>query len=252
MKKIPLLFLALSILLAMIRTAESSPDKMAVDLSNDQVEINTGFNGIDVMLFGTTNGADDIIVTVTGSPETNMVRKKTQIAGIWVNTENVMLDGAPNFYAIASTRPLDQIAAPRILKLNQIGVQNLAIVLSQNSKKPTNEALTKYKHALVRLKSELGLFVINPTNVKLIDDQLFKTNIYFPANMSTGNYIAEVFSFKNGELVEKTNKPILVEKVGIGAEVFNLAHNQSALYGIIAILIAVGSGWIAAVVFRKV
>jgi uncharacterized protein (TIGR02186 family) len=89
-------------------------------------------------------------------------------------------------------------------------------------------------------------------NVKLIDDQLFKTNIYFPANMSTGNYIAEIFSFKNGELVEKTNKPILVEKVGIGAEVFNLAHNQSALYGIIAILIAVGSGWIAAVVFRKV
>jgi uncharacterized protein (TIGR02186 family) len=252
MKKIPLLLLALSILLSMIRTAESSTDKMAVDLSNDQVQINTGFNGTDVMLFGTTNGADDIIVTITGSPETNMVRKKTQIAGIWVNTENVMFDGAPNFYAIASTRPLGQIAEPRILKLHQIGVQNLAIVLSQSSKKPTNKALTKYKQALVRLKNELGLFVINPMNVKLIDDQLFKTNIYFPANMSTGNYIAEVFSFKNGELVEKTNKPILVEKVGIGAEVFNLAHNQSALYGIIAILIAVGSGWIAAVVFRKV
>jgi uncharacterized protein (TIGR02186 family) len=252
MKKIPLLLLALSILLSMIRTAESSADKMAVDLSNDQVQINTGFNGTDVMLFGTTNGADDIIVTITGSPETNMVRKKTQIAGIWVNTENVIFDGAPNFYAIASTRPLGQIAEPRILKLHQIGVQNLAIVLSQSSKKPTNKALTKYKQALVRLKNELGLFVINPMNVKLIDDQLFKTNIYFPANMSTGNYIAEVFSFKNGELVEKTNKPILVEKVGIGAEVFNLAHNQSALYGIIAILIAVGSGWIAAVVFRKV
>jgi uncharacterized protein (TIGR02186 family) len=252
MKKIPLLLLALSILLSMIRTAESSTDKMAVDLSNDQVQINTGFNGTDVMLFGTTNGADDIIVTITGSPETNMVRKKTQIAGIWVNTENVIFDGAPNFYAIASTRPLGQIAEPRILKLHQIGVQNLAIVLSQSSKKPTNKALTKYKQALVRLKNELGLFVINPMNVKLIDDQLFKTNIYFPANMSTGNYIAEIFSFKNGELVEKTNKPILVEKVGIGAEVFNLAHNQSALYGIIAILIAVGSGWIAAVVFRKV
>jgi uncharacterized protein (TIGR02186 family) len=252
MKQPPLLLLTLSIVLAMIQITESSANKMVVDLSNDQVQINTGFNGTDVMLFGTTNGADDIIVTITGSPETNMVRKKTQIAGIWVNTENIAFDSVPNFYAIASTRPLDQIADPKILKLNQIGAQNLKIVLAQTSKRLTNEALTGYKQALIRLKSELGLFATKPGNIKLIDDQLFKTNIYFPANMSTGNYIAKVFSFKNGALVEKTNKPILVEKVGIGADVFDLAHNQSALYGIIAILIAVGSGWIAAVVFRKV
>ena len=70
--------------------------------------------------------------------------------------------------------------------------------------------------------------------------------------MSTGKYTARIYSFKNDLLFDVINKPILVEKVGIGADVFKLAHSHSALYGIFAILIAVASGWIAAAIFRKV
>jgi hypothetical protein len=64
--------------------------------------------------------------------------------------------------------------------------------------------------------------------------------------------MAQIYSFKKGILVDTINKPISVEKVGIGAQVFELAHKHSALYGILAIFIAVASGWIAAIIFRKV
>jgi len=43
-----------------------------------------------------------------------------------------------------------------------------------------------------------------------------------------------------------------VAKAGLGAEIYQFAHRNSALYGIIAILIALLAGWLAGVVFRKV
>ncbi|MBT5912721.1 MAG: hypothetical protein HOH59_07940, partial [Rhodospirillaceae bacterium] len=52
-----LLFLA-SFFVITVRSGASA-NQLAVELSSNQVQINTGFNGIDLLLFGTTNGADD-------------------------------------------------------------------------------------------------------------------------------------------------------------------------------------------------
>ena len=45
--------------------------------------------------------------------------------------------------------------------------------------------------------------------------------------------------------------PLIVNKAGIEARVFDFAHDQRALYGIIAILIALVAGWLAHVAFRE-
>jgi uncharacterized protein (TIGR02186 family) len=189
---------------------------------------------------------------IKGPLETNIIRKKTRVASIWINTEKVIIENVPTFYATASTRPLNQITAQSILKEYGIGANNFPINLLKQPNAKTIDISDEYKIALIRLKNKLGLYIDNPIKIKLIEGQLFKANIEFPANVSTGEYTAEIYSFKNGLLLDVINKPILVEKIGIGADVFRLAHSHSALYGIIAILIAVASGWIAAVIFRKV
>jgi len=230
----------------------ASANQLAVELSSNQVQINTGFNGIDLLLFGTTNGADDIIVVIKGPPETNLVRKKSRVAGVWANTEKVLIKNTPNFYAVAATRPLDQISNKSILHAHEIGIENLSVSIPEEKRESSNTTFNDYRQALFRLKSRLGLFIIQPLKINLIQNQLFKTEIHFPPNMSTGTYMAQIYSFKKGTLVDTINKLISVEKVGLGAEVFGLAHKHSALYGILAIFIAVGSGWIAAIIFRKV
>ena len=70
--------------------------------------------------------------------------------------------------------------------------------------------------------------------------------------MTTGIYTVKVFAFQKKRLVSMASKTISVEKIGIGADVFKFAKEQSALYGLLAILIAVLSGWIASVIFRKI
>jgi len=252
MKNHFLLVCSLAALLMAPNSASASDNKMTAEISTDLVQINTGFDGVNLLLFGTTNGTNNIIIVIKGPLETNIIRKKTRVASIWVNTEKVIIENVPTFYAIASTRPLNQITTQRILKKYGIGANNFLTNILKQANAKTMDISDEYKNALVRLKNKLGLYIDNPIKIKLIEEQLFRANIKFPANVGTGKYTAQIYYFKDGLLLDVINKPILVEKIGIGADVFRLAHSHSALYGIIAILIAVASGWIAAAIFRKV
>ena len=252
MKNHFLLVCSLAALLMAPNSASASDNKMTAEVSTDLVQINTGFDGVNLLLFGTTNGTNNIIIVIKGPLETNIIRKKTRVASIWVNTEKVIIENVPTFYAIASTRPLNQITTQSILKKYGIGANNFLTNILKQANAKTMDISDEYKNALVRLKNKLGLYIDNPIKIKLIEEQLFRANIKFPANVGTGKYTAQIYYFKDGLLLDVINKPILVEKIGIGADVFRLAHSHSALYGIIAILIAVASGWIAAAIFRKV
>tara|TARA_Y100000994_G_scaffold230338_1_gene215985 strand:- start:93 stop:851 length:759 start_codon:yes stop_codon:yes gene_type:complete len=252
MKNHFLFVFSLAALLMVPNLASASDNKMTAEVSTDLVQINTGFDGMNLLLFGTTNGANNIIIVIKGPLETNIIRKKTRVASIWVNTEKVIIENVPTFYAIASTRPLNQITTQSILKKYGIGANNFLTNILKQANAKTMDISDEYKNALVRLKNKLGLYIDNPIKIKLIEEQLFRANIKFPANVGTGKYTAQIYYFKDGLLLDVINKPILVEKIGIGADVFRLAHSHSALYGIIAILIAVASGWIAAAIFRKV
>ena len=56
---------------------------------------------------------------------------------------------------------------------------------------------------------------------------------------------------RDGMIVSDQLTPLVVRKVGLEAEIYQFAHQHSALYGIIAIVIALGAGWLAGVVFRR-
>jgi uncharacterized protein (TIGR02186 family) len=225
---------------------------LVADLSSHHVAITTGFTGADVLLFGAVDGAGDIVVVITGPPENVAVRNKQRIAGIWVNANTVEFEGVPNFYAVASSRPLDEITTPDIRETQQIGAVNIATRVASRDRNRPAEELTEFREALIRNKQKSGLFSTTPEEVRIIADRLFRTKIHFPSNMATGNYTAVVYLFREGSAVQAVSTPILVEKVGLGAEVYNFAHQQSALYGLAAIVIAVFSGWLGSVIFRKV
>ena len=70
--------------------------------------------------------------------------------------------------------------------------------------------------------------------------------------MATGNYTAVVYQFSENGEIQAVSTPLRVEKVGLGAEVFDFAHGQSALYGIAAIITAITAGWLGGVIFRRV
>ena len=225
---------------------------LIIDSSTNEVKVSSSFIGTDVMVFGTANDKDDIIVVITGPTETAIVRKKGRVSGIWINKEKLEFREIPGFYAIASTRPLSEITETNELKKQKIGIHNVITTASLNSKDENIKTFKSFKDALVRGQKTKGLYLDAPLTIDVVSKRLFKTTFHFPNNMTTGIYTVKVFSFQKKRLVSMVSKTISVEKIGIGADVFKFAKEQSALYGLLAILIAVLSGWIASVIFRKI
>ena len=252
MKRNPATFLLLIAALVAVASASARGQALVADLSSHHVAITTGFTGTDVLLFGAVDGEGDVVVVITGPPESIAVRNKQRIAGIWVNADTVEFQGIPNFYAVASNRPLEEITSPDIRETQQIGAEHIATKLAAEDRDRPAAEIALYREALIRNKQNSGLFSVEPEQVSIISDRLFRTQIHFPSNMATGSYSAVVYLFRDGEAVQAVSTPILVEKVGVGAEIYNFAHQQSALYGLAAIVIAVFSGWLGGVIFRQV
>ena len=226
--------------------------EVLVDLSANKVKVNSSFVGTNVMVFGTKKPSESIVILIIGPSEKIVVRKKQPLGGIWVNGEKQEFQNVPGFYAIASTQPLNEIIGPHLMKRYEIGIHNLIANRLLRKKPADNKSDKAFKEALIRGKKKQLLFLDEPLKINVISDQLFKTSFHFPSNMTTGDYTVKVFAFQKKKFISMTTKNISVEKTGIGADLFRFAKEQSALYGILAIVIAMLSGWIAAVIFRKI
>src|SRR3954469_6878606 len=74
---------------------------LVADLTSHLIAITTGFTGASVVLFGATDGPGDVIVAIRGPEREMTVRRKSRVAGIWVNTQEVTFGNLPSFYALA-------------------------------------------------------------------------------------------------------------------------------------------------------
>lgn len=224
---------------------------LVADLSNHLIAINTGFVGTEVVLFGATDGPGDVAVVVQGPPSEVMVRRKSRIAGIWINASSMEFQQAPSFYSVATNRPLDQIVGDAVLARHEIGLSHLRLVPAASSR-AAPDRVREFREALIRNKQELGLYGTTHGQVAFLGERLFRTNVYFPANVPTGAYTVSVFLIRDGDVVSAQTTPLTVSKVGFSAEIFEFAVRQSTLYGISAIIFAVAAGWLAGAIFRKV
>src|SRR4029450_13516556 len=79
---------------------------LVADLSHHLIAINTHFVGTPVWLFGVADQGGNIAVTVQGPQEDLVVRRKSRVAGIWVNRQNLAFRSVPVYSSLARARPL--------------------------------------------------------------------------------------------------------------------------------------------------
>ena len=88
--------------------------------------------------------------------------------------------------------------------------------------------------------------------IKFQKNRLFRTQVEFPSSVPTGVYTASVYLVADGAIIDRADTPLQVRKTGFEATVFEFANQQGAIYGLIAIFIALAAGWFAGIVFRNV
>lgn len=240
-----------AILLAIALSACSPPaaraEALVADLTSHLIAITTGFTGASVVLFGATDGPGDVVVAVRGPDREMTVRRKDRVAGIWVNTREITFANVPSFYAVAASRPMDDILSPAAAALYRLGITNLRLAAETPAPAVVVDA---FRVALERIQQRAGLFVGRSDKVDFLGDRLFRTTISFPSNVPTGTYLVEVFLVRDNDVVSGQTTPLVVSKVGVDAAVSEFSGRQPGFYGAIAVLTAVVAGWLASLPFR--
>ena len=244
--------MALALILTAGRLDVARADEaLVVDLSDSEVEITADFNGSSVLMFGALDMPGDVIVVVRGPLQQQIVRRKSRVSGIWLNTAAATFSNVPAFYAVAANRALVDIAESELRAHKEIGLEFLRFNPAPESATMVEEDLAEFHRGLIRNKRRAGLYRAALYPVKILGDKLFRTEIRFPANVATGDYRIIVFVVDKGKVVGEESVILTARKAGIGADIFEFAHQQSAAYGMAAIIIAVAIGWLAAAVFRS-
>ena len=239
----------LALLLLLFATGARADDLFLGDLMDHRINITSGFAGTDVFIYGVKQGRGDVVVVFRGPQAVYAVRRKERIAGIWLNTDRVDFQGVPTFYAVASSKPLDEVVSPKVQATLEIGVDHL-------KQAPADEAgasdVVPFADALVRVKKSMGLYQADVANITLDNRPLFSGRVHFPANVPTGNYEVTVMLFNGGEMVTGNSAVLQVSKGGADAWIYETPHDQAAAYGLCAIAGALLLGWAAHLVFRKI
>ena len=63
-----------------------------------------------------------------------------------------------------------------------------------------------------------------------------------PANLTEGNYKVGLFILRGGKVIDSQERLIGVRKAGLERFLFNLAHQEPFLYGVISLAMAAFAG----------
>jgi len=242
--------------LSMLPLQSLQAEELVTDLSDHLVAIESNFTGTEILLFGAVEADSariralprDIVVVVRGPNEQLVVRRKERRAGIWMNAKAETFTKVPSYYAVVSTRALNLIADDTVLSRHEIGLNRLKL---NEKRDKTSNTEANFKTSLVRLKAKDGLYHEVPDGVTFLGDTLFRAKISIPANVQVGYYTTEVFLFRDGKVIHAQTSPLYINKSGFERFIFNLAHRQSLLYGILAVAFALFAGWLASILLRR-
>lgn len=221
---------------------------LITDLSAHLIAITSSFTGTELLLFGSLEEAGDVIVVVRGPAGPLTVRRKERLFGIWVNRGAMNFASVPGYYAVAASRALSDIAPAGLLERLQIGAGNLRF---QHQPRASEDEVRPFRAAIVRGKVRDGLYHENVGEVAFLGRKLFRTRIEFPAVVPVGTYRAEVYLIRDKRVVAAQAIPLFIDKQGVDQAIHEFAHAMPLLYGLLAVVIAAFSGWLAAVAFRK-
>ena len=257
MSALRLLALALA---ATVAAAPACAERIISTVSTSRVLIASNFTGAEVVLFGSVErdaqtvsrrGGYDIVVTVSGPREDIVTFRKQRMAGIWVNADSRTFVKVPAYLTVLSNRTINEIADINTLRRTQTGLART--LLTQDIAGDIADSIRDdpFRQAFLRLKIDERLYTELQNGVTFLTPALFRAAIPIPDTAPTGSYEIDVKLFADGVLLARTQTALEVVKVGFEQFVANAARDHGLFYGLFCAGLALLTGWLASVVFRK-
>lgn len=238
-----LFFLLLSLLPA-------KAERLVVSLSTHRVIIQSNFTGSELVLFGLIEGDAtsplrrsryDVIVNVRGENLPTLMREKQRVLGLFINHKGSLLPASPLTLLTVSSKKLDDIVNLDGQIATNSGIKSVLATLADN----------KYRNALLDTRQKNGAYREISHGVTFVTSALFRARVPVPSKSPTGNYEVEVLLYSGGLVVAKTNTNFEIVKSGVEAYLSRQAYENSLVYGLAMLAIALFFGLMAHLIFRR-
>ena len=228
---------------------ELQAEEVYFDLSQDNIEIKTDFNGKEIIIFGLLKDNHETLLTIKGPPSKMKIQKKDRYLGVWINNKQIIYSNIPTLFFLSSSSEVVKILPSSTLINENLSFEKILKnkTFNQNFIFENNQDL--WSKNFVRIKKKQLLY--KEFEMKIFKNKLFQTSVFFPPNTVPGTYNVDIYYIKNNSIINKDQKKIIVKKTGVGSKIYKFAKDNAATYGVFVIIFSILSGLIAATLFRR-
>jgi uncharacterized protein (TIGR02186 family) len=157
----------------------------------------------------------------------------------------------PSYLAVLSNQPFEQITNSETARQLQLGLADKVFPQQLGNDVGDVARDDPFRTNFIRLKTQHQLYIQRTNGVTLLTPTVFRAEIPLPAEAPIGNYDVDVKVLADSALLARAVSAFEIVKVGFEQFVANAAQEHGLLYGITTAMMAIMTGWFAAVVFRR-
>jgi uncharacterized protein (TIGR02186 family) len=228
-------------------------ESLVSTLSDDDVEITSDFTGEQIVVFGAVRGVPEgakdyeVAVVVQGPDQDVIVRRKERFLGVWANRTSREFADVPSFYVMHLSPNFSAAADPARLGEYRLGIASLPFVHDAASETTAQS----FAAAVVALKTRHDLYVERQNEVQFLAPGVFRTTFFLPTEIPTGEYRVSVYLFRDGAFLAGNTQALKIEKGGFSEQIARAADAQPLFYGLACVALAVLTGWLGGLIFRR-
>jgi hypothetical protein len=243
----PTTVLCLMVLLSPGLVGSAGAQSAAIQVSPPVVEISSFYQGTEITMTGTIPAGHQAVAEVLGRVGEARLMRKGRWGPLWMNVGEMKFSGAPSLYLVQSS-------SPGLLTGDyHWGLDALIKRITVSGQVQADEK-AKFQEQFLELKKSESLYVANPGGLVTSpagDGRLKVTGkFWLPGNVKPDIYKVCLTAVLEGKAAGQQCTDLPVRMVGFPALLMSLAYQHAALYGIIAVVIAILTGFIMGYLFK--
>lgn len=222
------------------------------EINRNNIDIGTFYNGAVLKASGSVPDNSEVIVKFIGkSSELHMKEKGKAMGILWMNLNSILMKNVPEVFLVNYSTNFS-VSPDKDQILATIGLASLKNTINVEADK-TDKTLAV--NELIKLKKSEGLYMEKAGNITYTPgtsgNKNFTTDIAIPSRLVPGDYSIEFSVIKNGMVVSKSLQPVSASFSGFPKLMSGIAFGNSLIYGILATVIAILSGFAIGMVFHS-
>jgi len=170
-----------------------------------------------------------------------------------MNVADVVFEDVPSLYVLNASRALTELAPPPVLRELGVGYEALE---SRARQSPGQTGSVGDFEQFLKLKESEQLYSIDESGVKIESGpngaMRVSAEFLLPTKAPWGEYEIDLFEFKAGQGKLLHSERLQLAPAGVTARISALATHHGLLYGVLAVLIALGVGLLTGLAFGLV